>query len=128
MKEKKCQNTRGGGGEGKTGAGGGEGKTVEGVDNRSRANSSGSLGSLDSMGEESGEAAATGVLPVGDNLDNLDWVPDYDVGDETVKAAREHRSKLDYLEHFKVRLSSRFVTCMLERMIFLWGVGFRLDW
>ena len=114
MKEKKSRNTRGGGGEGKTGAGGGEENTAEGVGNRSRANSSGSLGSLDSVGEES-----AGVLPVVDDLDNLDWVPDYDVGEGVAKTAREHRSKGDYLAHFKVRLSSSFVSCMLRRMIIL---------
>ena len=110
MKEKKNRNTRAGGREGKAGAEGGEGKTVEGVDNRSRASSSGSLGSLNSVVEES-----AGVLPVVDDLDNLDWEPDDDVGDGAAKTTREpHRSKGDYLAHFKVRHSNSFVPCVLK--------------
>ena len=115
MKEKNRRDTREGGGKGETGAGGGEEKTAEGVGSRSRANSSGSLGSLDSVGEEPANVNPKG----GDDLDNLDWVPDYDVGDGAAKTAREHRSKGDYLAHFKVRLSSSFVSCMLRRMIIL---------
>ena len=123
LKEKKSRNTRGGGGEGKTGAGGGEENTAEGVGNRSRANSSGSFGSLDSVGEE-----PANVNPKGsDDLDNLDWVSDYDVGDGAAKTAREHRSKGDYLAHFKVRFSSSFVACVLGRIV-LWGIEIRTDW
>ena len=107
------------------------------------------MGSLDSAGEESagvhpkgddldhlgwnpdnnhgGESAAD-VRPVVDDLDNLDWEPDYDVGEGVAKTARDHRSKGDYLAHFKVRLSSSFVSCVLERLIVLRGIRVRVYW
>ena len=160
LKEKKSRikkraSPRGGvGGEGKKGDGGGEGKTWPraqlvpppsaqtkkgdgGVNgggnsgsNRNRANSAGSagsLGSLDSMDENHED-----VRPVGDNMDNIDWVPDYDNKGETEKAAHEHCSKGDYLASFKVHIwvpmSSSCVSCVLQRMMILRGIRFRVDW